>query len=82
MVDNEHPGAVAVILIFKFAAILSLIGAVVIAVNNSLPSSARIGLAFGGVLGAATLAFFAYVLEYLAEIRDNTDQIPELDADS
>lgn len=79
MNDSEHPGAQFVILVFKAAAIVSIIGSVVIAFDDSIVESAKIALAFGAIVGAAMFAFFAYVLEYLAEIRDNTDQIPVIE---
>lgn len=99
MIDSEHPGASAVIGVFKVAALVVLVGGVIAAavigftgssgaattttLTTSTTSGARIGLAvgvgLGSVLYASVLAFFAYVLEYLIEIRDNTDQ-PRVEA--
>lgn len=73
--SDDYFGATVAVVVFKVAALLAVLGALVTAADRSLSISvaARIGLAFGAIVGAATFAFFAYVLQYLRDIRDNTD---------
>jgi hypothetical protein len=80
--SRSYGGAHAVSGIFKFAAVLVLIGGVVSAIslanhNSSIGNSQNTGGEVAGIIGgaifvAASVLFFAYVLDLLIGIQENT----------
>jgi hypothetical protein len=85
--EGEYPtqGPRAVATVFKVAAFLALLGGMFssvytggnLATSSSLSTgsviSISIGIAIGAILVAAALAFFAYMLELLLDIRESCE---------
>lgn len=78
-------GAEVVAIVFKGFAILTLVGGIISAIavdrNATVPAAAVIGIVLGAVIGAATLAFFGYVLDLLMDIRASTGIVSDLALD-
>jgi hypothetical protein len=84
MVSNgsrSYGGAQVVSTIFKVAAVLLIVGGIISAIsvahNNSVVGSQNtggdvVGILGGTVFGAAAVLFFAYVLDLLLGIQQNT----------
>jgi TRAP-type C4-dicarboxylate transport system permease small subunit len=85
--DSEYPtgGPRTVATVFKVAALLALVGGIVAAMSTAADLSNHSSLSTSGVLGisigilagaillAATLGFFAYMLELVLDIRESCE---------